>query len=90
MTPTQARTHHIVVSGLQLLNFDTERRIYSLKKPSFANLNESALSASAVNATSVYMTHLWISGSVSYTYLELTHTSVCRELLESRKVECKV
>jgi hypothetical protein len=56
MTPTQARTHHIVVSGLQPLEFDTERRIYSLKQSTFADLNESALSASAVNTVSVYMT----------------------------------
>jgi hypothetical protein len=59
VTPAQARTHHIAVSGFQPLHFDNERRIYSLKSSTCTDINGSALSTSAsspVDAVYIHMT----------------------------------
>jgi hypothetical protein len=50
MTPTQARTHKIVISDRdQPLEFDTARQIYSLRSATLTGINESANSASAIS-----------------------------------------
>jgi hypothetical protein len=57
ITLTQARTHHIAVSGIKPLHFDNERRMYSLKSSTCTDINESALSASASSPVDAVYIH---------------------------------